>query len=235
MITFNIYVRSYNRYDHLWVQDLVEYCTYVVRESQAEKYRKAGCKSVMPIKDSDISSGADVLNWLLDNATEDVICVLDDDIRFFKYRLEKFEKVVDKRVATMEIERLAQLCYDLGIGFASGAGHTNLLYYDRPFKFVGVNDGIKIFNRKVVKSRFNPSIRFLYDDDFQMNELLHNRVILLSQYFIHEPIIDVNKGGNNDDKTGEEMLANHEFMKEKWGKYYKSPKGGGSGSLRVKR
>lgn len=235
MSTFNIYVRSYNRYDRIGVQDLVEYCTYVVRESQADLYANAGVKSILPVKDSEINSGAKVLNWLLDNAPEDIICVLDDDIKYFKYRLDRFEKVTDKRVATMELERLAQITYDLGIGFASGAGHTNLMYYDRPFKFVSVNDGIKIFNRKVIKSRFDPNIRFLYDDDFQMNEVLQNRIVLISEYFLHEPIIDVNKGGNNDDKTKKELEMNHQHMKNKWGKYYHMPNGGGSGSIRVKR
>lgn len=234
-MTFNIYVRSYNRYDKIVTQPLLEYCTYVVRESQAQLYRDAGVKNVWGVKDELVNSGAKVLNFLIENAPEDVIAVIDDDTTGFKYRLDKFEPITDPAIATAEIERLAQLVVDLDLGFGSGVGHTNLLYYDRPFKVCGVNNGLKIFNRKKVVGRFNGDYRFLYDDDFQMQELLTNRIVLLSMYFLHNSIVDTNKGGNNDDKSGKEFNSDHDRMKEKWGKYYQKPEGGQSGRLVVKR
>ena len=233
MSTFNIYIRSYNRFK-IMTGNLVEYGTYVVRESQRSKYEEIW-SDVLGVEDSLIDGGAKVLNYLIENATEDVICVLDDDIKGFKYRLDRYEKITDKEVATREIERLAQLVYDLDIGYANVAGHQNLLYYDQPFKFVGVNGGVKIFNRKKVKGRFDQSIRFLYDDDFQFQELLKNRIILLSEYFLNDSFIDTNEGGNNDDKTQREWRMNHEELNRRWGKYYKMPEKSGSGRLVVKR
>ena len=233
-MTFNIYVRSYNRYDNIMTANLVEYCTYVVRKSQKELYEKAGVK-VLAVDDELIDTGSKVLNWLIENAPEDVICVLDDDLKGFKYRLDKFYPITDKATATMEIERFAQLITDLGIGYANVVGHQNLKFYDRPFKFVGVNGGVKIFNRAKVKGRFKEGIRFLYDDDFQLQELLYNRIVLLSMYFLNDSFIDTNKGGNNDNKSAKELQENHQTLEDTWGKYYKKPTGEGSGSLRVKR
>ena len=235
MKTFNIYVRSYNRYDNVMTSELVEYCTYVVRASQADLYKAKGVK-VLAVEDRFIDSGAKVLNWLIENAEEDVIAVLDDDIKRFKYRLDKYDLNLSKEQATREIERLGQLISDLDIGYATIAGHGNLLYYDRPFRFVGVNAGLKIFNRAKVVGRFDSSIRFLYDDDFQFQELLTNRIALICEYFLCDSFIDTNGGGNNDDKTKAEFQYNHDELKRRWGKYYKKPsKYGGSGSLLVKR
>lgn len=235
MSSLNIYVRSYNRYDNIQTGKLVDYCTYVVRKSQEDKYKAAGVKT-LGVEDDQISGGAKVLNWLIENAPEDVIVVLDDDIKRFKYRLDNFYPIEDTTVATQELERMAQLVYDLDIAYATVAGHTNLKYYDRPFKFVGVNAGVKVFNRRKVKGRFDQSIRFLYDDDFQMQELLHNRIVLLSEYFLVDSYLDTNKGGANDNKSADEWWFNHEEMCRRWGKYYIPPTGdSGSGRLNVKR
>ena len=234
-MTFNIYVRSYNRYDRIETGRTLEYCTYVVRASQAEAYRKLGIESVWGIEDSLVNSGEKVLNYLIDHAPEDVIAVLDDDIELFRYRHETFENINDPVIVTREIERLAQLITDLNIGYASTAGHTNLMYYDEPFKFVGVNGGLKIFNRKCVKGRFDGTYRFLSDDYFELQELLHNRIILLSEYFIHAGKINTNAGGNNDNKSIQEFESNHARLKEKWGKYYKLPVNSASGGFKVKR
>ena len=38
-VTLGIYVQSYHRYNKILTKDLLEHCTYVVRESEAELYR----------------------------------------------------------------------------------------------------------------------------------------------------------------------------------------------------
>ena len=99
-MTFNIYVRSYNRWDTITTGKIVEYCTYVVRKSQADKYKEAGVENVWGIEDELINSGEKVLNYLIENAPEDVICVLDDDLYYFRYRLDEYEKITDPVMPT---------------------------------------------------------------------------------------------------------------------------------------
>ena len=41
-LTLGIYVQSYHRYNKILTQNLLERCTYVVRASEADLYRKAG-------------------------------------------------------------------------------------------------------------------------------------------------------------------------------------------------
>ena len=46
---FGIYCMSMSRWDSIMTKRLFEYCTYVVREEQAEKYRAAGVDDLLII------------------------------------------------------------------------------------------------------------------------------------------------------------------------------------------
>lgn len=229
-MTFNIYVISYDRYNHILTQDYVEYCTYVVRKSQEAAYRSAGVRSILPVEDTEIDDPDKVRNWLLDHAPEDVIAILDDDIRGFRYRLEEYSAPVDPATATMEIERLAQILVDLDLGFCAGPGHTNLMYYDRPFRFTGIVNSMKIFNLERCSSRFDQRYAYLSDDDFEFQELLTNRVILLADYFLTKN--GISSTGSTESKEIKEDAA---LMKSKWGSSYKEPKGNSFGKIMVRR
>ena len=50
-LTLGIYVQSYHRYNKILTQDLLERCTYVVRASEADLYRKAGVENVWAAAD----------------------------------------------------------------------------------------------------------------------------------------------------------------------------------------
>lgn len=235
MPSFNIYVPSYKRSDRILTQNYVEYCTYVVRKSEADDYRQNGVKSIWAVDDELINSVSKVVNYIVENAPEDVICVIDDDVQQVCYRTDAIEKLHDAETVTRELERCAQIIYDLGIGYGACPSDSNVKYYDRPFKFVGVNGGMKIFNRKALKSRFSEKLKFLSDIDFQLSELLQNRVILISNYFCFQCSIDTNAGGSNANKSLREFEVENEYVSQKWGAYYKKADGGSAGSIRVKR
>ena len=235
MATFNVYVISYHRSDAIQTEHFLEYCTYVVRKSEEQKYKDAGVRSVWGIEDGLIDSVAKVMNYLVQNAPEDVIAIIDDDVNAVCYRLESIEKIEDGEVVCRELERMGQLMYDLGIGYLACPSDSNVKYYDRPFKFVGVNGGMKMFNRKVVKAQFDTSLKFLTDIDFQMQELLKNRIIMIPNYFCWQCGIDTNKGGNNANKSLHDFNVENEFMGQKWGKYYQPADGSSAGKIRVKR
>lgn len=233
MATFNIYIPSYNRENDILTNKYLEYCTFVVRKSQKERYEEKGVK-VLAVEDDLINSIPKVQNWLIDNAEEDVICLIDDDIKSFVYRIEENEKITDTSIITKEIERLAQLVYDLDIGYLSTPNDMSPMYYDREFKFVGVTGQLRIINRKKVVSRFN-DIDFLNDVDFALQELLRNRIYLIPNYFIADGIVDTNSGGSNENKTAKKFDIANDIMADKWGKYYEKAGEGKAGKLRVKR
>lgn len=235
MPTFNIYVPSYNRYQKILTNNFLEYCTYVVRKSEENDYRDAGIQSIWAVEDDKIDSFNKVSNYIIENAREDVICIIDDDVNSIVYRLETNEKLTDVEVITRELERIAQLMYDLGIGYGACPSDSNVKYYDRPFKFVGVNGGMKMYNRKVLKARFDEKLKFLSDIDFQLTELLKNRIVLIPNYFCFQCSIDTNSGGSNENKKLRDFNAENELVCNKWGRYYQKADGKSAGRIRVKR
>ena len=234
-MTFNIYVPSYKRYGAILTQNCVEYCTYVVRESEAERYRAAGVENVLAVPDEEINSLVKVHNWILEKTPEDVVCLIDDDVEYFSYRTDTIEKILDKTAATREAERLGQLLADLNIGYCATPSDQALMYYDRPFKFTGVTGQFKIFNKKALKTRFKEGMKFLCDMQFEMEELLKNRIILIPEYFVNQAHMDTNEGGNNELKTLSEFNAENDIMKNTWGKYYVKAGSGSAGKIKVER
>lgn len=235
VMTFNIYVQSYDRADEILTYHNLEYCTYVVRKSEAEKYRSAGVENVWAIEDKDIDSCGKVTNYLLDNAPEDIICIIDDDIETFYHRTDALVKLESRESVTMEIERIAQIIADLDIGYACCPIDTSVKYYDRAFKFSGVTGGLKIFNRNILRNRVSLEYKYLSDIDFELKELIEHRIILIANYFCNNAKVDTNPGGNNANKSLREIETENEQMSLKWGKYYKKAGGGKAGRVNVKR
>jgi hypothetical protein len=200
--------------------NLVDYCTYVVRKSEEKKYLHAGV-NVLAVEDDLITGIPAVQNWLIDNAKEEVICIIDDDVRNFIYRIEKVEKLEaeNKEIITAEIERLSQICYDLEIGHIVFTAKVDPKTYVREFSFFGLPFAVKIINRIKCKSRFC-DIDFLNDSDFQLQELLRNRICLMPEYFTAIADLDTNSGGSNDAKSADKFFIANDQMKMKWGKYY---------------
>jgi hypothetical protein len=115
---------SYRRPNKILTKHQFEYCTYVVRQEEEAAYRAAGVDDLLVIPDGAVRSFMSTLYWIIHNTPEDVIFIADDDIEKFVYRmsdttyLELPDKRPDTERVTAEIERIAQLIYDLGIGYA---------------------------------------------------------------------------------------------------------------------
>lgn len=222
-MTFNIYVASYHRWKTTTVWKKLEYCTYVVRKSEEEMYRSVGIQSILAVEDDLICSFVKVHNWIIENAPEDVVCVLDDDIETFYYRLSRKEKLRDPEVITRELERCGQIIADLGIGLM-GSPITAVPYYHTEIKFSGTIGPIRIYNRAKLKSRYI-EMPFFTDTDFTLQELLKNRIIFHPEYFVSDAHLEVNKGGMNMARHKRNQNESYRKLSEKWGKYvHYSPK-----------
>ena len=88
-------------------KNCLEYCTYVVREEEADAYRNAGIDDMLVIpKDATLECGGKVhsfmstLYWIIENTPEDVIFVADDDIKRFCYRLDNYTAITAKTTLT---------------------------------------------------------------------------------------------------------------------------------------
>ena len=216
---FGIYVPSYKRAHTATTHRFLEYCTYVVRKSEEEAYRNAGIQNLLAVDDKKICGLTEVNQWLIDNAPEDVIAILDDDIHHFYYRLETNRSIEDPVLITSELERIAQLLVDLQIGFAATDATTRPFSYDAEFAFKGSAGAVRWINRPVFKARCVKELEYNYDLDLVLQELLINRVILKPKYFCSKGLTDVNDGGASSKDRGDQV-ASVELMKAKWGKYF---------------
>lgn len=232
-----LYVCSYKRSDSTTTFKVLPSVTYVTRKTEEPLYKAAGVPKVWGIEDSLINSFSKVNNYVIENAPEDLICLLDDDIVEFKYRigLGIMETITNPEDVEWEIESILNIMNDLGIGYG---GITQTLVpwnYTQEFVFSGWTGPIRFVNRRAVKSRF-PEMKFFPDIDFSLNELMVNRIIFRTNYFCAAAGIETNGGGNNTTRTqAQRVRAYNEVMKPKWGKYFVYDETTNIPNVRVKR
>ncbi len=239
--TFNIYVMSYQRSDKIVTQDLFEYCTYVVREEEAELYRKAGVRNLLAIPTGCIQFGfIDTLWWVIQNTPEDVIFIADDDITRFVYRMNDWLSIDSKNFAnpaaivTAEVERIGQVLYDLDLGLAYDGPQKTLFAYDKEWNFKGMPGHCRWVNKKALKASYNSEDDAGSDIDMAMQEMLYNRITLQPKYFLSDAgQMETNSGGTT--MTRQETINYRLAMENKWGKYYEYDVRKNQAKINIKR
>lgn len=218
--TFNIYIPSYNRSDTCCTHKLLQYCTYVVRKSEEKAYREVeGIENLWVVEDEKINNLVKVVNYIVDNAPENLICMIDDDITHMFYRLDTNVKLTDPETITAEFERIGQLMLDLGIGYGAVDASATPWNYSSEFEFKGTSGGMRWFNKSCYKSKFREEVYHNCDLDVVLHELLVNRIVLKPKYLCCHGGTDTNKGGNTS-KTRSDQEVCAKLMKAKWGKYF---------------
>lgn len=233
-LTVGIYVPSYRRSNAIHTYNLVT-CTYVVRESERELYEKAGIERLISVRDDLIDSDTKVRQWIIDNAKEDVVVQMDDDIKSVLYRMDNTKEITDREVIEDEIARIAQLVVDLGIGFAGTTVTTKPWNYTQEFSFKGLVGGIYWINKAKYKFKMDEKANLKNDVDKVLYELLHNRIILMPRYICVQAQVDTNSGGNSGIKSKAKIHECNEYMKMKWGSYYDFDYKKNTAKINVKR
>lgn len=218
-LSLGIYVPSYGRAATTKTFQLLEYCTYVVRKSEEEAYKERGIKNIWAVNDCEIDNLCKVSNYIVDNAPEDIIFTIDDDVDHFIYRMDNNEVVSDMDIVMAEIERIAQLMLDLEIGFGAEDAAATPWNYCSEFAFKGTTGAMRWYNKKVYKSRFREEVYHNCDLDVMLHELLVNRITLKPMYLCVIAGTDINSGGNSS-KTRKEQVDCVYEMKRRWGKYF---------------
>jgi len=219
--TVGIYVPSYKRYDKILTANLVEGCTYVVRDSELDKYKKALPKNkIISAPDNEINSVGKVRQWIIDNTKEDIVIQLDDDIQRFYYELKpNMQPIDDKETIICELLRVAQIIDDLKLGEASMTMTSDVRKRKQEFIYKGCIGLIYWFNKECLKSKYETNI-IQVDIDHMLQELLYNRIIIIPDYIGVLATYDKNAGGNNTKKTKSKLVEAHNYLKTKWGKYF---------------
>lgn len=214
-----MYCPSYARAETTTTFKILPELTYVVRKSEEQAYRNAGVEKIWAVEDSEIDNLCKVSNYIIDNAPENIIFTVDDDVDSFMYRLEDNVKIPDHETIISEIERIAQLVLDLNIGFCAEDAAIAPWNYTSEFQFKGTTGAMRWFNKYAYKSRFREEVYHNCDLDVMLHELLVNRVTLKPMYFMVNAKTDTNAGGNSS-KTRKEQQDSALEMKRQWGKYF---------------
>jgi len=233
-ISYNVYVPSYQRYDDkLRIYDYLEDCTYVVRKSEAEKYKANGIDKLWVVDDEHIDNIHKVHDYIIKNSPEDFIVIIDDDGKLI-YRTDLTRDMTPEE-GTSELARVAQIMIDLNVGYGCTDAVPAGYYYDAEFKFKGMCGGLKWIYKPKFKAKIDPECQYNFDLDLELQELLHNRIVIKPIYFIDIGGQDTNKGGSNTDKTKAKRIAGIEYTKNKWGKYFEYNYKNNKAKINVKR
>ena len=218
-LRLGIYVPSCGRAKTTNTYKLIDDCTYVVRKSEEEEYRKAGISKIWSVDDELIDNYVKVSNYINDNSEEDIIFTIDDYVDAFLYRLDKTIKIEDKDIILSEIERIAQIMVDLNIGFGAEDAAITPWNYVSEFTFKGTTGAMRWYNKIAYKSRYDEKVYHNCDLDVMLHELLVNRIILRPMYFCVDAKTDTNEGGNSS-KTRQEQIDCANEMKRRWGRHF---------------
>lgn len=223
MSRFGFYTPSYMRADTTTTFQLFPFTTYVVRRSEEEAYKKNGIRNIIAVEDDLIDSFQKVHTWMFetDRIPENIICILDDDIKKFRYRIGYQAAVItDADIVRCEFERIMQIMEDLEIGYG-GLSQTSSPYnYNSEISFNSITGSVRFVNRKKLKARFE-EMEYFADIDFVLQELLENRIIFRPNYICSQQGLETNAGGSNEDRATRERRKEYkEIIKPKWGKYF---------------
>ena len=219
--TFKVYIISARRYSRgmITAKNFIDYC-HVVRESEKEMYIKHGFNNVIAFPDEDINRYSKVFNYLVDNAPEDVIAIVDDDIDYFQYRNPFSKKIKDPEIVQSEFERLAQMIYDLDLGLAFGTPNASPYMYTGEFSWSGIPGAWKIVNRKHIKAKMDSAVYRNVDIDYVLQEVLKNRICLCARYLCAKGKRDKITNATGSVYSKSDIDNSIDEMKIRWGKYF---------------
>lgn len=217
--TVGFYIPSYKRSQNVHDKKLLTSgATYVVRKSEENLYLAEGV-DVIAVEDEAINSLGKVRQWIIDNAKEDVVIQIDDDVEQLGYVLKPNLVVLEESQAIDEMMRIAQILLDLDLGFASLSMNPNLTFHSSEFLWKAITGGVCWFNKKALKGKYEPDL-LKVDTDFMLQELLYNRICIVPDYLGLCAKHDTNKGGNNQNKSYARLVNANNYLKTKWGKHY---------------
>lgn len=233
--TVGFYIPSYNRYENLHETKLLGGAgAYVVRKSQENLYRAEGVEDLIAVEDDKINSLGKVRQWIIDNAKEDVVVQIDDDVEKLGYVLKENVRYLTMDEVIGECLRISQILIDLDLGFASLSMTPDLRRHNNEFLWKAITGGVCWFNKKAIKGKYEPDLMKV-DADFMMQELLFNRICIVPDYIGLYAKHDTNRGGNNSNKTYTRLVTANDYLKTKWGRYYDFDYKSNKTKLNVKR
>ena len=194
---------------------LFPYATLVIPDDEEEVYKHIKLHTVLI--PAELKGLSRVRNWVLDNFDEEIVIMVDDDIKslvFLQY--EKNKKIKDSAYIAQVLINAAIMADDMEVGVFGFNQKWDVRKYDGslPFKLkTWVGGVIGVVGRKL---RFDEKNMFKVDIDFCLQNLLKNRILFVDNRYSFEQERDKNLGGNSIFRTEEKVKKEMSYLKKKW-------------------
>lgn len=193
-----------------------------IRESQLDEYSsnntiKDGVFITIPDTCNTLAKTKNYVNKIID----DDVLFLDDDIEYFCSAYTKNKNLTNPDDVHFLLDNVYQNSKDLGIGLYTINQSANMLYSDlsKPFSFVKLCGSVCGVNDKDIMFDENLTIRC--DADYTIQNLIKHRIILCDNRFAFYSKKDTNVGGSTSNNRGNKVLADKQYLIDKWGRYIK--------------
>lgn len=196
-----------------------DYVDVVVPTSEVAEYEQNVKNNVIACPDS-LNGLGDLRNWCLDSFNEEVLVMVDDDIRHLYCLTGEFSRrITDADELVEVIANAAVMCRDSGAKLF-GFSQTDIRKYNgcEPFALgTWVGCVVGVVGRKL-RFRSDP---FKVDVDFTLQNLLVNRIVWVDTRYYFSQARDTNSGGCSIFRSQKKMDESLDSLKAKWGEAVK--------------
>jgi hypothetical protein len=191
----------------------------VVPESEKENY--SGYKLQIKTVPDEIVGLSKLRNWVLDNFCEEIILMVDDDVKCLSYVAGYLtRRIIEPEVVWQIVENTGLCAKDIGTScFGFNQNWDSRKYqHNKPFKLSGWCGGaIGVVGRKI---RFFERNMLKVDIDYCLETMLKDRILWIDNRYAFYQIRNINVGGNSTFRTKEKVRQEIANLKEKWGKFF---------------
>lgn len=172
---------------------------------------------------SDVAGIGPLRQWILDNVTDEVVFMVDDDVSELGVvagRGTRHAQIRDPQAVAQVIANAAECAQVLGtpiFGFSQNGADVRKFRPQDPFVLATwVGGAIGVIGREL---RYDTELRLRADIDFCLQALLKYRCIFMDNRFafVHQRFN--NTGGNAHQRSGERNAYELAYLKHKWGKW----------------
>lgn len=220
-MSIGIYSPSYKRSKLALTHKLLPDLKYAVHSFEADEYRKAGF-NILEMPDSVSGNMARVRNYILDNSPEQIILMLDDDIKEFNWVEDHETQRVRRKLTTREMLRIIDnavvMLQDIGFklfGF-NVQYDPRFVRSNRPFTFY-----LPILGpfSLIIKSnlRYDETLPLKEDYDFFLQNVEKFGGVLRMNPVVYMCDHQKMAGGCQAYRTRKKEEDNMELLIKKWG------------------
>jgi hypothetical protein len=216
-MNYKIYAPTYKRSKLCNTHNYLKEVIYVVRESEAEDYKDVHDK-LWIVPDSAQGNIARIRNYILDNAKEDNIIMMDDDIKYFgRWNDSDSQRLTEQEVYNM-IQEGNQLAEDMDVhfwGINVVADKGAYMQYN-PF-------GMKQFIGGPFHAHRKNPLRYdeviFLKEDYDMTIQILNKFRKNLRLNMYHYVCDQNTlaGGCAESRNVETEMEHNDMLQKKWG------------------